>query len=234
MLNFRMNLLTILHDLEVAIEICSPTSSVALSRYCQRFADTVKDFDNVEWFMESAEKLSEIAGISESVLTEVLEELSQGGFITYDQHDALVLFRLHDSLSLPSYRSQTPAEWQAIIEPELPLEKYIETDPKILKLVEQLQFQWRKNWAPKGHSKHIADIKRRKIQGIGHCEVCCRKDKFILHHKHYKTWGKERSKDCALLCPRCHSRVHKEISKRWNQIKKARHTYYKDNPPNSM
>jgi hypothetical protein len=39
----------------------------------------------------------------------------------------------------------------------------------------------------------------------GRCERCgCETDRFEIHHKHYRTFGREPLKDLEALCPRCH------------------------------
>ena len=40
------------------------------------------------------------------------------------------------------------------------------------------------------------------------CETCGSGDKLHVHHKHYRTLGRETPNDVALLCKACHEKVH--------------------------
>jgi len=45
----------------------------------------------------------------------------------------------------------------------------------------------------------------------GYCQKCGRKnDRLNVHHKHYKSLGREKLKDLLVLCPKCHAAVHKQ------------------------
>lgn len=42
----------------------------------------------------------------------------------------------------------------------------------------------------------------------GSCEICCDKEILVVHHHTYKRVGCELDDDLALLCNRCHGRLH--------------------------
>lgn len=43
------------------------------------------------------------------------------------------------------------------------------------------------------------------------CQICGKKTRpLIVHHKHYKSLGYEKPKDCLVLCRKCHKRKHQK------------------------
>lgn len=51
------------------------------------------------------------------------------------------------------------------------------------------------------------------------CQKCGIKKGLQLHHKHYRTLGKEKSSDIIVLCKECHFRFHKKS--KWKKIKNS-------------
>lgn len=54
----------------------------------------------------------------------------------------------------------------------------------------------------KAFAAEIRSIRRWK------CEVR-RSHGWIVHHRHYNTWGHERPEDVMLVCDRCHRDIHR-------------------------
>ncbi len=92
----------------------------------------------------------------------------------------------------------------------VPLSHYQET--MITSLVLMLGSQHR----PYSNPNHglLSKIRTELDEENPRCAVC---DRFgdLLHHKHYKSWRNEKSKDLIILCTRCHSLIHKPYSKVW-------------------
>jgi hypothetical protein len=40
------------------------------------------------------------------------------------------------------------------------------------------------------------------------CEYCLMRNGYALHHRHYRTWGRERPEDVMLVCGLCHRLIH--------------------------
>ena len=58
------------------------------------------------------------------------------------------------------------------------------------------------------HQDHLNGLKMELLNSDPQCYVCWRqKMDFVLHHKHYDTWGSESLDDVVLLCRSCHTRV---------------------------
>ncbi len=64
-------------------------------------------------------------------------------------------------------------------------------------------------------------VKVLEWRGIGKCQpkTCDRcgftsgsRKEFVVHHRHYRTFGSERPEDVCLLCKPCHSELH-ELAK---------------------
>ncbi len=48
-----------------------------------------------------------------------------------------------------------------------------------------------------------------KLQSVRHrCERCSSTKKLQVHHKHYKSLGREKNKDLEVLCDSCHDKEH--------------------------
>lgn len=59
------------------------------------------------------------------------------------------------------------------------------------------------------HQKSFAHLKKSIIQEQGdQCEECKDRQGYILHHKHYDSWGEEKRHDVLLLCGFCHNLIH--------------------------
>jgi hypothetical protein len=65
---------------------------------------------------------------------------------------------------------------------------------------------WKQRYTAHINGPYWAELKRKVIKRRGHkCERCDQSECCLdLHHKHYKTFGKERQKDVMLLCRPCH------------------------------
>lgn len=65
---------------------------------------------------------------------------------------------------------------------------------------------WRQRYEDHIRSAYWRELKAKVIRRRGNrCERCgCADSPLELHHNHYKTMGRERLKDVALLCRPCH------------------------------
>lgn len=61
--------------------------------------------------------------------------------------------------------------------------------------------------------------RKRKLKSVKHtCERCGSKVRLQVHHKHYRTVGREKNSDLEVLCESCHDKHHEaEILKFINQ-----------------
>lgn len=58
-------------------------------------------------------------------------------------------------------------------------------------------------------SDHWRELSAAKIEDVNfRCERCRRKTGLEVHHKHYKTLGRERLTDIEALCRSCHEKHH--------------------------
>ena len=61
--------------------------------------------------------------------------------------------------------------------------------------------------------------KRLRVQLLSECDdkcTRCKQGAFFLdmHHRHYRTWGKEKAEDVAMLCRDCHGEIHARSKRR--------------------
>ena len=65
---------------------------------------------------------------------------------------------------------------------------------------------WKQRYQEHLRSPFWRELKAKVIRRRGNkCETCkCETCHLDLHHKHYKTFGRERQKDVKLLCRDCH------------------------------
>jgi hypothetical protein len=65
---------------------------------------------------------------------------------------------------------------------------------------------WSERYAAHLRSPYWANLKTKVMRRRGaKCEMCCASEKPLdLHHHHYRTFGRERQKDVAVLCRECH------------------------------
>ncbi len=75
---------------------------------------------------------------------------------------------------------------------------------------------WKQRYTAHINGPYWAELKRKVIKRRGcKCERCERSDCGLdLHHKHYRTFGRERQKDVTLLCRPCHRIEDAERKKR--------------------
>jgi 5-methylcytosine-specific restriction endonuclease McrA len=71
----------------------------------------------------------------------------------------------------------------------------------------------KKNYNKYLRSKHWKEKRQYKMKQSKYtCERCGKVDavtkRFQIHHKHYKTLGKEKMSDLMCLCPNCHRKIH--------------------------
>lgn len=71
---------------------------------------------------------------------------------------------------------------------------------------------WKQRYREHMQSAYWRELKAKVILRRGHkCERCFRTDCSLdLHHKHYKTFGRERQKDVELVCRECHRDADKQ------------------------
>ena len=67
-------------------------------------------------------------------------------------------------------------------------------------------FGWKQRYVRHINSPYWKELKKKVIARRGErCEMCLKSGQQLdLHHKHYKTFGRERQKDVQLLCRPCH------------------------------
>lgn len=62
-------------------------------------------------------------------------------------------------------------------------------------------------------SEHWKKVRLWKLELVGFkCEKCGHNGKLHVHHKHYRTLGRERAKDLESLCDQCHGRFHEGLA----------------------
>ena len=58
------------------------------------------------------------------------------------------------------------------------------------------------------HSRAWSNRKKKWLKKTPFCEVCGSSRRLQVHHKHYRTLGKEKREDVRILCKGCHENLH--------------------------
>ena len=69
-------------------------------------------------------------------------------------------------------------------------------------------------------SKHWMEFRQEILSIRKKCQHCGIKKNLNIHHKHYRTIGKEAGEDIIVLCKECHLRYHKKP--KWVRAKRNR------------
>lgn len=99
------------------------------------------------------------------------------------------------------------------------------------KLVQKLGYQDYRKYLNSSHWKSVkvkllrSKLVQRDSNGLPVCEACGANKKLHVHHRTYKTIGKERIMDLALVCELCHMYIHQYSQEKglnlWTATKRA-------------